>query len=243
MIFATVAPTPQHLRYTSSTEPTPLFQSSAITRRNPPTSGSGKETQKSLSEITQAFLKYIRNAPNPEIIDLSDFCNEYDIVKRRIYDITCVMEGVGLLEKRNKNAIAWTGGTLGEGEETESISTEDIHKLKLDIKEEVTGMIQEGEDYDRLIEQLLQDQDYGDKLYLPFDTIRKLYNKNEMLLGIRAPRGTVLTVPDPDENMPRGIRRFEVDLTTPGVSTGLITMDMIQPERYQEFLQNQLTAQ
>ena len=75
MIFATVAPTPQHLRYTSSTEPTPLFQSSAITRRNPPTSGSGKETQKSLSEITQAFLKYIRNAPNPEIIDLSDFCN------------------------------------------------------------------------------------------------------------------------------------------------------------------------
>ena len=82
----------------------------------------------------------------------------------------------------------------------------------------------------------------SDKLHLSFNTIRKLYNENEMLLGIRAPRGTVLTVPDPDENMPRGIRRFEVDLTTPGVNTGVITMDMIQPEYMQDYLKNQLTT-
>jgi len=63
-----------------------------------------------------------------------------------------------------------------------------------------------------------------------------------MLLGIRAPRGTVLTVPDPDENMPRGMRRFEVDLATPGVNAGMITMDMIQPEYMQDCLKKQLVG-
>ena len=34
--------------------------------------------------------------------------------KRRIYDITNVLEGIGLIEKRNKNCIKWKGAVAGE---------------------------------------------------------------------------------------------------------------------------------
>ena len=34
--------------------------------------------------------------------------------KRRIYDITNVLEGIGLIEKRNKNCIKWMGAVAGE---------------------------------------------------------------------------------------------------------------------------------
>lgn len=32
--------------------------------------------------------------------------------KRRIYDITNVLEGIGLIEKKNKNCIQWKSVTL-----------------------------------------------------------------------------------------------------------------------------------
>lgn len=37
--------------------------------------------------------------------------------KRRIYDITNVLEGIGLIEKKSKNNIKWKGGTSGTFEE------------------------------------------------------------------------------------------------------------------------------
>ena len=40
--------------------------------------------------------------------------------KRRIYDITNVLEGIGLIEKRNKNCIKWKVGL-----ETEIMFSED----------------------------------------------------------------------------------------------------------------------
>jgi transcription factor E2F3 len=42
-------------------------------------------------------------------IDLNDAAVQLGVQKRRIYDITNVLEGVGLIEKRSKNVIAWRG--------------------------------------------------------------------------------------------------------------------------------------
>ena len=41
---------------------------------------------------------------------------QLQVQKRRIYDITNVLEGIGLIEKKSKNVIAWRGGgCLGGG--------------------------------------------------------------------------------------------------------------------------------
>ena len=45
-------------------------------------------------------------------LDLNEAAGELQVPKRRINDIANVLEGIGLLEKRSKNSIVWTG-TLG----------------------------------------------------------------------------------------------------------------------------------
>ncbi len=42
-------------------------------------------------------------------LDLNAAARELQVQKRRIYDITNVLEGIGLIEKRTKNHIAWMG--------------------------------------------------------------------------------------------------------------------------------------
>jgi len=40
-------------------------------------------------------------------LDLNEAACKLEVQKRRIYDITNVLEGIGLIEKRSKNNIAW----------------------------------------------------------------------------------------------------------------------------------------
>lgn len=42
-------------------------------------------------------------------VDLNDAAKRLNVQKRRIYDITNVLEGIGLIEKTIKNKIKWKG--------------------------------------------------------------------------------------------------------------------------------------
>lgn len=45
------------------------------------------------------------------------------VQKRRIYDITNVLEGISLIEKKSKNNIQWRGGPCSDNEEAEQAQT------------------------------------------------------------------------------------------------------------------------
>lgn len=55
---------------------------------------------------------------------MNDACQRLQIPKRRIYDITNVMEGVGLIEKRSKNAFAWKGSEAILGDKIDPVAKE-----------------------------------------------------------------------------------------------------------------------
>jgi len=42
-----------------------------------------------------------------KVLDLNKAAKELGVQKRRIYDITNVLEGIGLLDKKSKNNIQW----------------------------------------------------------------------------------------------------------------------------------------
>lgn len=44
-------------------------------------------------------------------MDLNDAVRQLSVQKRRIYDITNVLEGIGYVEKLHKNKIKWVGST------------------------------------------------------------------------------------------------------------------------------------
>jgi hypothetical protein len=61
-----------------------------VTHRN---SGKGKPRhENSLGVLTRKFVKLIKNSPELTL-DLNDAVKQLDVQKRRIYDITNVLEG------------------------------------------------------------------------------------------------------------------------------------------------------
>ena len=60
----------------------------------------------SLGSLTKRFCNLLENAPNGDL-DLNEVAGKLQVQKRRIYDITNVLEGVGLIAKSSKNHIRW----------------------------------------------------------------------------------------------------------------------------------------
>ncbi|KAI1720940.1 e2F/DP family winged-helix DNA-binding domain-containing protein [Ditylenchus destructor] len=72
----------------------------------------GVRAGKSLGLLTQRFIEYLQKTP-AGLVDLNIAADKLGVTqKRRVYDITNVLEGIGLIEKRSKNVIHWKGGQL-----------------------------------------------------------------------------------------------------------------------------------
>ncbi|GMH49403.1 hypothetical protein TrLO_g4684 [Triparma laevis f. longispina] len=87
----------------------------------PPTSSTPTKSPSSISRydsslglLTRKFTSLIRSSLTGSL-DLNDAAASLNVQKRRIYDITNVLEGVGLVTKRSKNVIAWRGQGDEEG--------------------------------------------------------------------------------------------------------------------------------
>mmetsp|Transcript_2400 Transcript_2400/g.3310 ORF Transcript_2400/g.3310 Transcript_2400/m.3310 type:complete len:174 (+) Transcript_2400:82-603(+) len=61
-----------------------------------------------LVELTKKFIDLLKEAVN-QTLDLNEAVKTLDVQKRRIYDITNVLEGIGLIRKVSKNNIRWEG--------------------------------------------------------------------------------------------------------------------------------------
>lgn len=60
----------------------------------------------SLGLLTRKFVALLKGSPDG-ILDLNYAANQLEVQKRRIYDITNVLEGIGLIEKKSKNNVRW----------------------------------------------------------------------------------------------------------------------------------------
>ncbi|KAH9527906.1 E2F transcription factor 3, variant 2 [Dermatophagoides farinae] len=65
----------------------------------------------SLGQLTRKFISLLEDSSDGSI-NLNDASQVLQVQKRRIYDITNVLEGVGLLHKTSKNNIQWRGGII-----------------------------------------------------------------------------------------------------------------------------------
>ena len=73
-----------------------------------------KRTDTSLGLLTQRFVGLLRSAEDG-VVDLNRAAASLNVQKRRIYDITNVLEGINLIEKKSKNNVQWrlVFGTTG----------------------------------------------------------------------------------------------------------------------------------
>ena len=67
-----------------------------------------KQRENGLVDLTKKFIDLLKTAET-QILDLNTAVGDLNVQKRRIYDITNVLEGIGLIRKVGKNNIQWKG--------------------------------------------------------------------------------------------------------------------------------------
>lgn len=61
-------------------------------------------------------MRLLRETKPNQCVDISEAARTLNVQKRRIYDITNVLQGIGYIEKVGKNLMRWVGGTRDQME-------------------------------------------------------------------------------------------------------------------------------
>ncbi|RZC38918.1 E2F TDP domain containing protein [Asbolus verrucosus] len=138
----------------------------------------------SLGLLTQKFSALLENSPNG-VVDLNKASQELNVQKRRIYDITNVLEGIGIIEKKSKNNIQWKAGQM---------DSERFRNLSKDLKD----LENQENNLNRLIKTVendlinLNNDAYGFVTYQDLRSIDKF--KQNTVIVVKAPPNTHLSV-------------------------------------------------
>lgn len=106
--------------------------------------------------------------------------------------------------------------------------TEGYHDME-HVLQSISDLINEEKKYDQYIKTVSQnirklyDEEAFDKgsyenlSYITHDDMRRIESfRDQSVMAVKAPPGTTLEVPDPDEGMPSGKRRFQIFLKSTG---------------------------
>ncbi|KAK8651268.1 hypothetical protein V6N13_140876 [Hibiscus sabdariffa] len=211
-----------------STPQTPVAHASSP---SPLTPAGSCRYDNSLGFLTKKFINLIKHAEDG-ILDLNKAAETLEVQKRRIYDITNVLEGIGLIEKTLKNKIRWKGvddSRPGEADIDLSVLQAEIENLTM---EEHTLDEQIREMQERLRD-LSENENNQKWLFVTEEDIKGLpCFQNETLIAIKAPHGTTLEVPDPDEAVDYPQRRYRMILRS---TMGSIDVYLVsQFEKFEE---------
>ncbi|XP_054873833.1 transcription factor E2F3 [Amphiprion ocellaris] len=144
----------------------------------------------SLGLLTQGFAELLHRSADG-VLDLNVVTQKLNAPKRRVYDVTNVLEGVKLLKKKSKNTIQWLGG-----QETS-------------LAEELKSLTEEEKYLDELIQsctlqihQLFEDRYNQRYAYLTYEDVNQISSlKEQTVFVIKAPPETNLEVPHPEESL------------------------------------------
>ncbi|GLD56517.1 transcription factor E2F3 isoform X2 [Lates japonicus] len=131
----------------------------------------------SLGLLTKKFVDLLAQSSDG-VLDLNLAAETLQVQKRRLYDITNVLEGIHLIKKKSKNNIQWMGCSL--------LEVEGALSQRQRLTAEVSAL---GEEEQRL-EQLIQ------RCSLDLGNLR-----DQTVIVVKAPTDTKLEVPDPDESL------------------------------------------
>ncbi|KAI1243043.1 hypothetical protein IHE44_0000612 [Lamprotornis superbus] len=160
----------------------------------------------SLGLLTKKFIQLLSQSPDG-VLDLNRAAEVLKVQKRRIYDITNVLEGIHLIKKKSKNNIQWMGCSLSEDG--------GMLAQRQGLTKEVTELTQEEKKLDELIQsctldlKLLTEDSENQrypfsqslKAYVTYQDIRKISGlKDQTVIVVKAPPETRLEVPDPVES-------------------------------------------
>ncbi|XP_070701543.1 transcription factor E2F5 [Pempheris klunzingeri] len=180
------------------------FESTEAVRSTP------SRHEKSLGLLTMKFVGLLQEAKDG-VLDLKVAADSLAVKqKRRIYDITNVLEGVGLIEKKNKNIIQWRGENSG------SQTQEVVEQVKV-LKAQISELEAQEKELDKQkvwleenIKHLNHDPNLSTFKFVTHEDICNAFS-GDTLLAVVAPAGTQLEVPLPEMSQ-SGQKKYQVNL-------------------------------
>ncbi|NXU16034.1 E2F6 factor, partial [Pardalotus punctatus] len=196
----------------------------------------------SLVLLTRRFMALLKKAPDG-VLDLNEVAKTLGVGKRRVYDITNVLDGIHLIQKRSKNLIQWIGNNLDQvvGKASE----------QQNLKDELSDLSAMEEALDELIKdcahQIFELTDDKENAKYPFSSCATLHMilvasyvtyqdirsiqafQEQIVIAIKAPEETKLEIPVPKDDHievhvkstkgPIDVYLCEVEKEKPGAKT------------------------
>ncbi|CAK6967593.1 transcription factor E2F3-like [Scomber scombrus] len=154
----------------------------------------------SLGLLTKKFVDLLAQSSDG-VLDLNLAAETLQVQKRRLYDITNVLEGIHLIKKKSKNNIQWMGCSL--------LEVEGALSQRQRLTAEVSALAEEEQRLEQLIQRCSLDMRHMSELqsnqkyaYVTYQDIKQAGNlRDQTVIVIKAPTDTKLEVPDPDESL------------------------------------------
>ncbi|XP_033640751.1 transcription factor E2F3-like [Asterias rubens] len=166
----------------------------------------------SLGLLTKRFVGLLRGARDG-VLDLNQAAEVLEVQKRRIYDITNVLEGIKLITKKSKNNIQWKGTTNSVAAKQHQFSQQDptapITAASVNLHSDIADLDMRDRKLDDLIhsatvqlKMLTEDPENARYAYVTYHDIRSIDSfEDQTVIAIKAPPETRLEVPDPRESI------------------------------------------
>ncbi|ELU08013.1 hypothetical protein CAPTEDRAFT_1695 [Capitella teleta] len=162
--------------------------------------------EKSLGLLTAKFVSLLQEAPDG-VLDLKSAAEQLNVrQKRRIYDITNVLEGIGLIEKRSKNSIQWKGAGPSANSRDVTDRLDSLREEILLLEHQEAILDQHKQWVQQSIHNVTDDIQNHQLAYVTHEEICRCFDGDTML-AIQAPSGTQLEVPVPDAS-----QRYQIHL-------------------------------
>lgn len=135
-------------------------------------------SEKSLTSLTAKFMTLLQESHNG-VLDLRSLVESIPTrQKRRVYDITNVLEGIGLIEKYSKNSIRWKGGGPKTNSD-EAFSTLNRLKAETELLDKEENSLDEQIKFMLINKNILLNDETNAKLaYLTYDDLIKSVEEN-----------------------------------------------------------------
>uniref|UniRef100_A0A4W5LY58 E2F transcription factor 2 n=1 Tax=Hucho hucho TaxID=62062 RepID=A0A4W5LY58_9TELE len=149
----------------------------------------------SLGLLTKKFVGLLSESPDG-VLDLNWATEVLEVQKRRIYDITNVLEGVQLIRKKSKNNIQWVGGVFegsaSSGEKSRALRRElgELERAEKALGDLITSSSAQ-------IKELTEHRDNQRLGYVTYQDIRSIAClQDQTVIAVKAPSETKLEVPE-----------------------------------------------
>ncbi|XP_042189371.1 transcription factor E2F6 [Callorhinchus milii] len=154
----------------------------------------------SLVRLTQQFMELIKEAPDG-VLDMNHVAWVLGVRKRRVYDITNVLDGIHLVRKKSKNLIEWVGKSPQEklGYDAQSRKLAKETEELTSIEESLDELIK---DCANQLYKMTEDEENSRLAYVTYQDIHSIKAfQDQIVIAIKAPQETKLEIPIPKEEI------------------------------------------